>query len=400
MTGFRRLQQANVSGRRVLVRVDFNVPMQDGQVSDDTRLRRAKPSIDFLRNAGAKVILLSHFGRPNGKIIAEMSLQQIVPALQNVLGCDIAFAQDCVGELAQDAVENLSAGQVLLLENTRFHAGETRNDPNLAKQMAALGDIFVSDAFSVVHRAHVSTAGIAALLPAFAGLALERELDHLDQALGNPVAPVLAVVGGAKVSTKIDLLQNLVSKVDILCVGGGMANTFLFAQGKPVGTSLCEPGLAELARSILAKAKTTNCQILLPQDVVVAKKFAAHAPNTTRLANDVREDEMILDAGPMAVKTLTNAMDSAKTLIWNGPLGAFEMQPFDTATVAAAKYAANRSKQAKLISVAGGGDTVAALNLAEVADDFTFISTAGGAFLEWMEGKELPGIACLLEQNQ
>jgi phosphoglycerate kinase len=282
-----------------------------------------------------------------------------------------------------------------LLENTRFHAGETKNDPQMANEMARLGDLFVLDAFSICHRAHVSTSGIAKLIPACAGLALERELDHLGQALGNPVKPVLAVVGGAKVSTKIDLLQNLVTQVDMLCVGGGMANTFLHALGKPVGTSLCEPDLAQLARTIMAKAKTSGCEILLPKDVVVAKEFAANAEHTTRLAENVREDEMILDAGPCAVDALADAMDRAKTLIWNGPLGAFEMEPFDTATVEAARYAAKQTKAGNLISVAGGGDTVSALNLAGAADAFTFISTAGGAFLEWMEGKELPGIAAL-----
>jgi len=400
MASFRRLQDADLFGKTALVRVDLNVPIQGGAVSDSTRLQRAKPTIDFLRKAGAKVVLLSHFGRPGGKEDLEFSLAPIVPALEQVLGCSVQFAKDCVGPLAQQAVTNMPDGGILLLENTRFHSGETANDPDMAKSIASFGDLFVSDAFSVVHRAHVSTVGIAKHLPAFAGLALERELDHLDQALGNPVKPVLAVVGGAKVSTKIDLLQNLVKQVEMLCIGGGMANTFLFAQGLSVGKSLCEPSLADTALAIMAGAQQSGCEILLPSDVVVAKEFAANVPNITKSANDVSSDEMILDAGPMAVTALIEAMGRAKTIIWNGPLGAFEFPPFDIATAKAATAAAKLTKAGKLISVAGGGDTIAALNLVKAADDFTFISTAGGAFLEWMEGKELPGIACLIDQQK
>lgn len=395
MTAFRRLQETNPTGQRALVRVDFNVPMQEGKVSDNTRLQRAKPTIDFLRSSGAKVILLSHFGRPDGAPDPAFSLQQIIPELENVLGCKVAFATDCVGDIAKAAIAKMSFGDVLLLENTRFHRGEVIDDPVMASEMASLGDLFVIDAFSVTHRAHVSSFGLAAHLPAFAGLALEHELDHLGKALGNPVNPVLAIVGGAKVSTKIELLQNLVTKVDMLCVGGGMANTFLYALGKPVGKSLCEPDLAELARTIMANAKASNCEILLPEDVVVAKEFKANATHEIRLAEDVSADEMILDAGPKAIKELEAAMDKAKTLIWNGPLGAFEFPPFDTATVTAAKYAAALTQAGKLVSVAGGGDTVSALNMAKVTEQFTFISTAGGAFLEWMEGKQLPGLDCL-----
>jgi len=395
VTGFHRLQEAVTASKRVLVRVDFNVPMQDGVVSDDTRLRRAKPTIDLLREAGAKVILLSHFGRPNGQVIANLSLNQIVPALENILGCTVAFANDCVGQIAEQAVRAMRDGDVLLLENTRFHQGETVNDPALASKMAALGDIFVHDAFSVAHRAQVSSFGLATHLPAFAGLAMEYELDHLTQALGTPTHPVLAVVGGAKVSTKMELLKNLVSKVDILCVGGGMANTFLFALGKPVGISLCERGFADTALEILDNAKRSGCEILLPKDVVAATAFAANAPHKVRLAEDVHDDEMILDAGPDAVAALMHAIARAKTVIWNGPLGAFELPPFDRATIQAASYCAQQTTAGKLISVAGGGDTVAALNLAGIADQFTFVSTAGGAFLEWMEGKQLPGILCL-----
>jgi len=395
MAGFRRLKDAKLNGQRALVRVDFNVPMQSGKVSDNTRLLRAKATIDLLRQSGAKVILLSHFGRPEGQSEPKFSLQQVIPELESVLGCKVYFATECVGEIAETAIAQISFGDVLLLENTRFHRGEVLDDPIMASEMASLGDLFVIDAFSVTHRAHVSTFGLAAHLPAFAGLALEYELDHLSKALGNPVNPVLAIVGGAKVSTKIELLQNLVSKVDMLCVGGGMANTFLYALGKPIGKSLCEPDLAELALKIMANAKASNCEILLPEDVVVAKEFAAGAKNETKLATNVAADEMILDAGPKAVTALTNAMDRAKTLIWNGPLGAFEFAPFDTATVAAAKYAAELTQAGKLVSVAGGGDTVSALNLANVTEQFTFISTAGGAFLEWMEGKQLPGLTCL-----
>ncbi len=397
MTGFVPVRDADLAGKAALVRLDLNVPVQDNKVSDTTRLQRAKPNIEFLRNAGAKVILLSHFGRPGGKPDPAFSLRAIIPALERELGCDVGFAEDCFGPLAEQAVGKMRAGDVLLLENTRFHAGESKNDAKMAAAMATLGDLFVSDAFSVVHRAHVSTVGLAEHLPAFVGLALERELDHLNRALGNPQKPVLAVVGGAKVSTKIDLLRNLVSKVNMLCIGGGMANTFLFAKGMAVGASLCEPDLADTARMILNEAQKTGCEILLPMDVVVASKFAAHAPHTIKPANQVADGEIILDAGPQAVDALISAMDRAKTIIWNGPLGAFELPPFDGATIAAARAAAVRTVAGKLVSVAGGGDTVAALNQAEAADDFTFISTAGGAFLEWMEGKELPGIACLFQ---
>lgn len=396
MAGFRRLEDADVTGKRVLVRVDFNVPMQDGQVSDDTRLRRALPTIHYLIDRHAKVILLSHFGRPGGKYVPELSLGFLPPILSKLLdGKRVDFADNCVGEPAEAAVAAMSDGDVLLLENTRFHDGETKNDPALAKEMARLGDLFVNDAFSVSHRAHVSSCGLASYMPAYAGLAMERELDHLNEALGDPVRPVLAVVGGAKVSTKIDLLKNLVSRVDMLCVGGGMANTFLHAMGVSVGKSLCEADLADTALQIMKNAAAEGCEILLPEDVVVAKEFAANAPHRQCSRDDVKDDEMILDAGNQTVAALADAIDRAKTVIWNGPLGAFELTPFDTATVEAARYCAKATKAGRIISVAGGGDTVSALKHAGVADDFTFISTAGGAFLEWMEGKELPGVACL-----
>ncbi len=395
MSHFRRLEDMHVEGKTVLVRVDFNVPVQEGVISDDTRLRAALPSLDWLRERGARVVLLSHFGRPKGHRIADMSLAPVAPALAGLLGEPVAFADDCIGAVAQKAVAALSPGAVLLLENTRFHSGEATNDVDFATQLAALGDIFVNDAFSCTHRAHASTEKLARLLPSCAGLALARELDHLDQALGHPRHPVLAVVGGAKVSTKIDLLKNLVSRVDILCVGGGMANTFLHAMGKPVGASLCEADLADTARQIMDNAAAASCTLLLPVDVVVAQKFAAHAPHRTCGLDEVAEAEMILDAGPHSVAALNKAIDGAQTVIWNGPLGAFELEPFDAATVAAARHCAHRTKTAGLVSVAGGGDTVAALNAAGVAADFSFVSTAGGAFLEWMEGKSLPGLEAL-----
>ncbi|PHS29220.1 MAG: phosphoglycerate kinase [Robiginitomaculum sp.] len=392
---FRTLDDADVKGQRVLVRVDFNVPMQGGAVSDDTRLRAALPTINDLRSRGAKVILLSHFGRPKGARVAAMSLAPVAPVLAKLLDAPVGFASDCVGTAAQQSVAAMVPGDVLLLENTRFHKGEQENDPALGRAMADQGDLFVLDAFSSAHRAHASTVGIAQFLPAFAGRAMQRELDHLEKALGKPEHPVLAVVGGAKVSSKIDLLQNLVLQVDILCIGGGMANTFLHALGKPVGASLCEKDLADTARAIMTSAVRNNCEILLPIDVVVATKFAANAPHQTVSLDGVGEKDMILDAGPQSVAVLNAAMDRAKTVIWNGPLGAFELTPFDAATKAAARHCAALTRAGKLVSVAGGGDTVSALNQAGAAKGFTFISTAGGAFLEWMEGKALPGVEAL-----
>ncbi len=391
----RRIQNADVKGKRVLVRVDFNVPVQNGKVADDTRLRAALPTINWLRDHGAKVILLSHFGRPRGEYVPSMSLEPVAPVLARLLGAPVGFAADCAGPVVQKAIAALHDGDVLLLENTRFHPGETRNDPALARAMADLGDLFVNDAFSASHRAHASTVGVAHLLPAYAGLALQNELEHLQKALGHPQHPVLAVVGGAKVSTKISLLQNLIERVDTLCIGGGMANTFLFAQGHDVGASLCERDLADTARAILAAAKGAKCEIILPRDVVVAQEFAAHAPHRTCALDAVGAKDMILDAGPQTVSLIERAMDKAKTVVWNGPLGAFELPPFDAATMAAARYCAKLTLAHKLVSVAGGGDTVAALKHAGVAQDFSFVSTAGGAFLEWMEGKALPGIVVL-----
>ena len=396
MSSFKRLADAgDLTGKTALVRVDFNVPMENGLVTDDTRLRAAIDTVQTLRTQGAKVALLAHFGRPKGERVAEMSLAPIAGAFAKVLGSNVSFIADCKGEHVKQAIAQLDPAGVILLENTRFYAGEEKGDPELAKEIAELGDIYVNDAFSAAHRKHVSTAVLATLLPAYAGINMETELDALDKALGTPERPVLAVVGGAKVSSKIDLLKNLVTKVDRLAIGGGMANTFLAAQGINVGKSLCEHDLADTAREIMEIAAKNKCEILLPKDVVVAKEFAAYAENRTCAPDEVAADEMILDAGMITVAHLVDAMGKSKTLVWNGPLGAFEMTPFDKATVSAAQAAGIRASQGKLIAVAGGGDTVAALNHADVARDFTFVSTAGGAFLEWMEGKPLPGVEAL-----
>jgi phosphoglycerate kinase len=393
---FRRLEDAaDLAGKRALVRVDFNVPMQNGRVSDDTRLRAALPTLDFLRSRGAKVILAAHFDRPKGKRVPEMSLAPVARALEALIGAPVRFADDCVGAAAAQAVSAMGPGDVLMLENTRYHAGEEANDPGLSGEMAALADLYVNDAFSAAHRAHASTEGVARILPAYAGKSMERELDYLQKALGDPVRPVLAVVGGAKVSTKIDLLQNLVAEVDMLAVGGGMANTFLAAKGLEVGKSLYERDLLDTARAIMVTAAASGCRLLLPEDVVVAREFRAHAPARTAPADAVQSEEMILDAGPKTVAALAAAMETARTIIWNGPLGAFETPPFDAATMQAARIAGRLAKAGRVVAVAGGGDTVAALNQAGAADDFTFVSTAGGAFLEWMEGKPLPGVEAL-----
>jgi phosphoglycerate kinase len=389
---FRRLEDASLKGSTALVRVDFNVPRdKDGKVTDDTRLKSALPTIRALQDKKAKIILLSHFGRPKGHPDEENSLRFIVPLLAEALGAPVTFAAD----LNPNIVQVMKEGDIALLENTRFHPGETKGNVALAKDMAAMGDVFIMDAFSAAHRDHASSAGIAEFLPAYAGLAMERELDHISRALDIPKKPVMAIVGGAKVSTKIDLLKNLVNRLDRLVIGGGMANTFLYAQGHNVGASLCEKDLKETALEILANAKKENCEIILPVDLVVAKEFKAHADSRVCGLKDVKPDEMILDAGPDTVNEIMDAMEASKTLIWNGPLGAFELSPFDTSTVEAAKYAAKLCQKNKIIAVAGGGDTVSALNQAGVSDNFTFISTAGGAFLEWMEGKILPGVEIL-----
>lgn len=389
------LDDMDIAGKRVLVRVDINVPVENGEVTDDTRIRRVKPTIADILAKGGKPILLAHFGRPKGKHVPDMSLRMLVPALEAGLDAPVAFCADCRGDAAKAAIGGSAEGSVLLLENTRFHPGEEKNDPALAAEFAELGDVYCNDAFSAAHRAHASTEGVARLLPSCAGRLMEAELTALEAALGSPERPVAAVVGGAKVSTKLDLLGNLVEKVDHLIIGGGMANTFLAAQGVNVGKSLCEHDMTDTATEILGKANSAGCAILLPVDVVVAKEFKAGAENQTLPADQCPADSMILDAGPETVNQIAAVLDTAKTLIWNGPMGAFEIEPFDAATNAAARQAAAQTRAGKLISVAGGGDTVAALNQAGVADDFTYISTAGGAFLEWMEGKTLPGVAAL-----
>lgn len=391
----RRIQDADISGKRVLVRVDFNVPMSGGQVSDDTRLRAALPTIAHLREGGAKVVLAAHFGRPKGERRPEMSLAPVAQPLSDLLDAPVKFVSDCVGSDAQGAVASLKVGDVLLLENTRFHAGEEKNDADFAAELAKLADIYVNDAFSAAHRAHASTEGVARIIPSYAGLALQREIDHVSAALENPNRPLLAVVGGAKVSTKIDLLKNLLSKVDRLFVGGAMANTFLAAKGYDVGSSLYERDLLDTAREILDAAASSGSEILLPSDGVVTTEFKENAERRVADIDDFKPNEMMLDCGPDTVDRLADAIAASRTLVWNGPLGAFETKPFDTATVEAARFAGERSREHGLTAVAGGGDTVAALNQAQASDDFTFISTAGGAFLEWLEGKTLPGIAAL-----
>jgi phosphoglycerate kinase len=385
----------DVAGKRVLVREDLNVPMADGAVTDDTRFRATLPTVTELADKGAIVLILAHFGRPKGERNPAMSLALVTKPYEQVLGRAVRFIGDCVGDEAAEAIATLKAGDVAILENTRFHAGEEKDDPALAAAMAKLGDLYVNDAFSAAHRAHASTEGLAHLLPAYAGRAMEAELTALDKALGNPEHPVAAVVGGAKVSTKLDVLKHLVAKVDHLIIGGGMANTFLAARGVDVGKSLCEHELTGTADEIFEAAERANCTIHLPYDVVVAKEFRANPPVRTVNVHEVAADEMILDVGPAAVEALADVLKNCRTLVWNGPLGAFETPPFDTATVALARTAAALTRDGSLVSVAGGGDTVAALNQAGVGDDFTFVSTAGGAFLEWMEGKELPGVAAL-----
>ncbi|MDF1621494.1 phosphoglycerate kinase [Pseudothioclava nitratireducens] len=392
---WKTLDEMDLSGKVVLVRVDINVPVENGKVTDTTRIDKIVPTVKDIMAAGGKPVLLAHFGRPKGEVVPEMSLRPLVPALSQALGCPVQFAEDSIGGPAKKAVAALQAGEVLLLENTRFHAGEEKNDPELAAAMGALGEVYVNDAFSAAHRAHASTEGIAHILPAAAGRLMEAELKALEAALGDPVRPVTAVVGGAKVSTKLDLLGNLVSKVDNLVIGGGMANTFLVAQGVDVGKSLAEHDMADTAREILEKASAAGCRIVLPVDVVVAREFKAGAANETVAADACPADAMILDAGPKSVEEISDVFENSRTLIWNGPLGAFEIAPFDAATNAAAVKAAELTEAGSLTSVAGGGDTVAALNKAGAAARFTYISTAGGAFLEWMEGKELPGVKAL-----
>jgi phosphoglycerate kinase len=393
---FKTLDSCDVSGKRVLVRVDLNVPMKAGKVTDATRIERAAPTLSELANKGARVIVLSHFGRPDGKRVPDMSLGPLVEPLSKALGKPVAFAEDCIGPTAEEAVRVLKPGEVLLLENLRFHKEEEKNEPAFVDKLSVLGDLYVNDAFSAAHRAHASTEGLADRLPAAAGRLMQTELEALDKALGDPRHPVCAIVGGAKVSTKLDLLSNLVGKVDKLIIGGGMANTFLHAEGVEVGKSLCEVDLAATARDILAKAKAGNCKVLLPVDAVVAPELKAGAPSRVVDVAGCPADQMILDIGPRAIAHYIEELKECATLVWNGPVGAFEIKPFDAGTAALAEAAAKLTGEGKLLSVAGGGDTVAALAAAGVEEKFSYVSTAGGAFLEWMEGKSLPGVAALI----
>ena len=393
---FRTLDDlGDIKGKQALVRVDLNVPMADGRVTDETRMRALLPTVLELADKGAKVLLLAHFGRPKGAKHSEMSVSMVLDALQEVVGREIMFVPEVAGDVVAQSVGILADGDIALLENTRFWAGEEKNDPELARAVAANGDFYVNDAFSAAHRAHMSTEGLAHILPAYAGRSMEAELKALEAALGSPEHPVAAVVGGAKVSTKLDVLNNLVKQVDHLIIGGGMANTFLAARGVHVGKSLCEHDLADQANAIMDAADAAGCTVHLPYDVVTSREFRANPPVRTVNVHEVAAEEMILDVGPAAVEALADVLKNCRTLVWNGPLGAFEIEPFDAATVSLARTAAALTREGSLVSVAGGGDTVAALAHAGVTQDFTFVSTAGGAFLEWMEGKPLPGVDAL-----
>ncbi|WP_295637115.1 phosphoglycerate kinase [Novosphingobium sp.] len=397
MTNFKTLDDlGDIRGKVALVRVDLNLPMKDGRVTDDTRVRAAVPTILELADAGAKVLLLAHFGRPKGERVSTQSLSMVVETVRNVLGREVMFIPEIAGPVVAQAIGILGEGGIGILENTRFWKGEEKNDPDLAKAIAANADFYVNDAFSAAHRAHATTEGLAHVLPAYAGRAMQAELEALEKALGKPAKPVAAVVGGAKVSSKLDVLKHLVTKVDHLIIGGGMANTFLAARGVDVGKSLCEHDLASTAEEILTAADAAGCTVHLPYDVVVAREFAPNPPSVrTCNVHEVAADEMILDIGPAATEALADVLKTCRTLVWNGPLGAFETPPFDTATVSLARTAAALTGEGSLVSVAGGGDTVAALNQARVGDQFSYVSTAGGAFLEWMEGKDLPGVVAL-----
>lgn len=396
MAGFATLDDLPVAGKRVLVRADLNVPMRDGRVGDATRIDRLVPTLHHLRAAGARIILMSHFGRPKGRVDPALSLRPLADALSKALdGLPVNFAEDCVGAVAMEMAEGLGDGDVLLLENLRFHGGEELNDPGFAAALAALGDVYVDDAFSCAHRAHASVVGLAGLLPSGAGRGMQAELEALEGALGSPDRPLAAIVGGAKVSTKLELLENMIAKVDVLAIGGAMANTFLHAGGHDVRRSLCEPDLSPTAIDIMSRSKEGGCEILLPEDVVVAPALSGDAGTRVVDVDSVPEDMMIFDVGPDSAGALGDRLGDCRTLVWNGPLGAFEVPPFDSATSTVAAAAARLTKNGKLLSVAGGGDTVAALAHAGVSEDFTYVSTAGGAFLEWMEGKTLPGVAAL-----
>ena len=394
MSNFQTLDRVDVKGKRLLIRVDLNVPVENGVVTDATRIERVAPALTELADKGAKVILLSHFGRPKGRDLKN-SLKPVAAEVARIVKRPVKFVDDCIGEAAEKAVAAMKPGDIVCLENTRFHPGEEKNDPAFVEQLAKLGDAWVNDAFSAAHRAHASTEGLGHKLPAYAGRSMQAELDALGRALEHPERPVAAVVGGAKISTKLDLLHNLLQKVDVLIIGGAMANTFLLALGKKVGKSLVEADLIETAQKIIKEAQHAKKELVLPVDATVAEKFEAHAPSRTALVSDLREHEMILDIGPKSIEHVVSVLARCKTLVWNGPFGAFEMEPFDTGTVEVAEAAAELTQAGKLVTVAGGGDTVAALNAAGCADRFTYISTAGGAFLEWLEGKSLPGVEVL-----
>ena len=394
MNAFRTLDSADLNGKRVLLRVDLNVPMENGRITDATRIARVAPTITEIADKGGKVILLAHFGRPKGSDPRE-SLKPVAAQAARILGRSIAFAEDCIGPKAEAAIAAMKPGEILCLENTRFHKGEEQNDPVFVAALARLGDLWVNDAFSAAHRAHASTEGLGHALPAYAGRTMQAELEALTKALEAPQRPVAAIVGGAKVSTKLDLLGNLVAKVNVLMIGGGMANTFLLALGKPVGKSLAEHDLAGTAREILDKAKAKGCEVVLPVDVTVATRFEANAPSRVISVDAVAAEDMILDIGPRSIEHVISVLGRVKTLVWNGPFGAFEKEPFDIGTITVAEAAAELTAEGHLVSVAGGGDTVSALNAAGAADRFTYVSTAGGAFLEWMEGKPLPGVDVL-----
>jgi phosphoglycerate kinase len=397
MNSFRTLDHADVKGKRVLMRVDLNVPVENGVVTDATRIARAAPSITELADKGAKVILLSHFGRPKGPNPKD-SLKPVAAEVAHTIKRPIKFVDDCIGEKAERAVAAMHAGEIICLENTRFHAGEEKNDPEFVKALARLGDLFVNDAFSVSHRAHASTEGLSHLLPAFAGRTLQAELEAFEKVLDKPARPLTAIVGGAKISTKLDLLSNLLEKVDVLIIGGAMANTFLMAQGKQVGRSLVERDLVDTAQKIMDQAKAAKREIVLPVDAVVAEKFEANAPSRVVDVDQVGGADMILDIGPKSIEQVVSVLARSKTLVWNGPFGAFELEPFDNGTVEVAEAAAELTAAGKLVTVAGGGDTVAALNVAGAVDRLTYVSTAGGAFLEWLEGKPLPGVEVLRQK--
>lgn len=395
MPSFKTISDLDVNGKTVFVRADLNVPLKDGVITDTTRIDRTVPTLTALLEKGAKLVVASHFGRPKGKPVPDMSLKPVAAGLEKALGKTVGFVNDCIGPEAEQAVAALPAGGVLMLENLRFHAEEEKNDPEFSAALARLADAYVNDAFSSAHRAHASTEGMAKLLPNAAGLLMQAELEALEKALAQPERPLAALVGGAKVSTKLDLLSNLIDRVDMIVIGGGMANTFLFAQGIEIGKSLCEKDMADTARDVLRKAKEKNCEIVLPTDAVVAKEFAAGAAHATVSISAVPGDQMILDVGPESAQTVILKLRACKTLVWNGPMGAFEIPPFDAATVAVAKAAAELTKNGSLMTVAGGGDTVSALAHAGVEEQFTYVSTAGGAFLEWLEGKTLPGVKAI-----